>query len=239
MTGKSPLFFLVLFMALSSLRAADYTEGRIRLTLDENTGRFSLYYMTDVTKSQYEPLFASQDPRIGLLTVNLNDEQYRLGDSDSFTVRIGGSQINPSLIFESPVLTITEEFFFIKTTGSPAANGVKITLKAENKSSRSADVGLHLLLDTGLGEDGTITPFITDLSPIPRVTIFSGTSVTHDAAAIAVLMDSTTVVQADLNNLQSMIARINAYVHSGILIGDEDLAVLEREILQLQSRYGK
>jgi hypothetical protein len=132
--------------------------------------------MIDVASSRYEPLFADQDPRTSLLTVNLNDKQYRLGESDIFSIRIGGDRTAPSLVFESSSLVVTEEFSFIKTARAPVANGVKITLKVENKSTRRIDVGLRLLLDTNLGESGTGAPFMTDLRPILSETIFTSSN---------------------------------------------------------------
>ncbi|GHV65323.1 hypothetical protein AGMMS49587_19390 [Spirochaetia bacterium] len=176
--GKSFLLFILLSAAVSSLslRAADYNDGRIRLILNESTGRFSLYYMTDITRARYESLFASQDPMTSLLTVNVNNAQYRLGESDTFSIRIGGNRNTPSLIFESSSLVVTEEFSFIKTAKAPVANGVKITLTIENKSTRSADVGLRLLLNTELGEGGTEAPFMTDVRPILSEIVFNGSS---------------------------------------------------------------
>ncbi|GHV90301.1 hypothetical protein AGMMS50268_08040 [Spirochaetia bacterium] len=177
-TGKRLLFCLFFSTALSSLSlwAANYDDGRIRLILNEDTGRFSLYYMTDVSRKRYEALFTDQDPRTSMLTINLNDKQFRLGDSNAFKISIGGTWANPSLVFESPLLLVTEEFSFIKTAGSPVTNGIKITLTIESKSFRRADVGFRLLLDTSLGENGPAAPFITDQRSITAETAFDSTT---------------------------------------------------------------
>ncbi|GHT56453.1 hypothetical protein FACS1894109_05420 [Spirochaetia bacterium] len=174
---KRFLLFLLLSVALSALPlwGMNYDDGRMRLILNDDTGRFSLYYMTDVANSRYEALFADQDPRTSLLAVNQNDKTFRLGETNTFNVRIGGGPTNPALIFESSTLVITEEFSFIKTANAPAANGVKITLKVENKGART-DVGLRLLLDTSLGEGGVEAPFMTNLNPVVTESIFDSSS---------------------------------------------------------------
>jgi hypothetical protein len=173
-TGKSFIWFF-LFLISASLWGADYEDGRIRLSLNEETGRFSLYYMTDISRSGYEALFTAQDPRTSLLTLNLNDKFTRLGDTNTFKIRIGGSLNKPSLIFESSMAILTEEFTFIKTADSQTANGVQITLTIENKRTRSINAGLRFLLDTSLGENKPAAPFITDRHSIFTETLFDGT----------------------------------------------------------------
>jgi hypothetical protein len=146
-----------------SLPAAEYIDGRIRLVLHEGNGRFSLYYMT--SPSSYEAFFVDQDPRTSCLSVMVNDRSYKLGETSVFRTRIGGTRQNPAIIFESSFLSVTQEFSFIKTPGSQASNGVRITLRLENRASQQASVGIRLLLDTNLGEDSQ-SHFIIDSRPI-------------------------------------------------------------------------
>jgi hypothetical protein len=149
-----------------ALNAAEYTDGRIRLVLHEGTGRFSLYYMTDIASGRYEPFFVDQDPRTSFLSVIFNDHSYRLGETSVFRSRLGGTQENPALVFESSFLQITEEFSFIRTADSVLTNGVGITIKIENRSSQQAAIGTRFLLDTNLGEGTSQTPFITNTRSI-------------------------------------------------------------------------
>ncbi|MDR1288528.1 MAG: hypothetical protein LBK08_13055 [Treponema sp.] len=149
---------------------AEYRDGRIKLVLHEATGRFSLYYLSDFASGRYEPFFVDQDPRTSFVSVMFNDTAYKLGDSVSFRFRAGGTETNPALIFESSFLTVTEEFSFIRTSGSAVTNGVQITIRAVNLNPREALVGLRVLLDTSLGEGNAGTPFITDTGPVTSET---------------------------------------------------------------------
>jgi hypothetical protein len=151
---KTAAAVLLFFLIAASAGAAEFTEGRIRLVLNENTGRFSLYYMTDIAREEYAPFFADRDPRTSFLAIQVNDRNYRLGDSSAFKTSPGGSGTNPSLVFESPALRITEEFSFVKTAGSYLTNGVKITVTITNKGRQRIQAGARFLIDTSLGEEG-------------------------------------------------------------------------------------
>jgi hypothetical protein len=155
-----PLCCLFLFLSAFSLKAADFSEGRIRLTLHEKEGRFSLYYLSDPERPLYEPLFSARDPRTTFLAVRVNKKVYRLGESGAFRFRIEAGK-NPSLIFESSFLRVIEEFSFIKTAGSQEINGVKVSITVENLGSKEVSVGARLLVDTALGEGRGGTPFVT------------------------------------------------------------------------------
>jgi hypothetical protein len=152
---------ILAFLAAIPLFGAEYDDGRVRLVLDPQIGRFSLYYMTDVSQRKYEPLFVEQDPRTTVLTVNYNDKFYRMGDSPEFKISEGGTPQRPALIFESPFLKVTEEFSFIVTQGSSASSGIRINFRVENKGWRRIQAGLRFLLDTNLGESTTV-PFVTN-----------------------------------------------------------------------------
>ncbi|GHU80621.1 hypothetical protein FACS189468_0920 [Spirochaetia bacterium] len=158
-----------------SLGAAEYTNGRIRLVLHENTGRYSLYFLTNTNGAQYEPFFVDQDPRTSFLTLLQNDRAYRLGEASSFKVRIGGTPAQPALIFESPALLVTQEFSFICTYGSALCNGVRIRIRIENRGDQ-VSAGLRLLLDTSLGEgrEPGAPSFITETQQISSETLMDG-----------------------------------------------------------------
>jgi hypothetical protein len=153
-------FILAVFQA-GHVSGAEYVNGRIKLILHETTGRFSLYYLSDLASEKYESFFVDQDPRTSFITVMVNDMTYKLGDSVSFRFRVGGTETKPALIFESSFLSVTEEFSFIKTKNSPEVNGVAITIKAVNSGPREVSAGFRFLLDTSLGEGSARTPFIT------------------------------------------------------------------------------
>jgi hypothetical protein len=152
------------------LFALDLTSGRVRLVLHENTGRFSLYYLTDMTQDRYTPLFVDQDPRTSFLAVMVNDRIYRLGEAAAFRTRMGGTAANPAIIFESSFLSVTQEFSFIRTAGSSLVNGIRMRVRMENLGEQQFRVGLRFLLDTSLGEGGSPAPFMTNLRALSAET---------------------------------------------------------------------
>ncbi|MDR0731388.1 MAG: hypothetical protein LBF63_06940 [Treponema sp.] len=186
---------------------AEYEDGFIRLTLNPVLGRFSLYYLSDPVYQKYEAMFMDQDPRTSVLTLRLDNKTYRLGESGEFSIREGGTARQPALIFESSSLVITEEFSFICTGGSPAANGVKISFHIENKDKRRVQAGLRLLLDTKLGESST-TPFVTDNRMIQEEIVFD-----TEAGLDAYWVSGTTEGPALMGSLGAGVDRVPDAVH--------------------------
>ncbi|MDR2097584.1 MAG: hypothetical protein LBP37_03605 [Spirochaetaceae bacterium] len=168
-------FILLLGAAFLNLYSAEYSDGRIKLVIDENLCRFSLYYMTDVEKRIYEPLFWEKDKRTSLLSVYVNDKEYKMGSNSEFKMIVRGEKNRPALVFESKFLTITENFSFIRTASSGVSNGVRIDIRIESWSPDILNVGLRLLIDTFLGERKA-PPFRTNLRPIGAEMIIDKTS---------------------------------------------------------------
>ncbi|MDR2521374.1 MAG: hypothetical protein LBC72_02295, partial [Spirochaetaceae bacterium] len=67
-------------LAAPLFAAEEYTDGRIKLVLDDNLGKFLLYYMTDVEKQTYEPLFWDKDKRTSYLSAFIDGRVYVLGE---------------------------------------------------------------------------------------------------------------------------------------------------------------
>ncbi|GMO53390.1 MAG: hypothetical protein Ta2G_11370 [Termitinemataceae bacterium] len=164
---KNIVFFVILFLfctvSLSAL--LDFADGRIKVTIDEKLGRFSLYYMTDVDKKTYEPLFWVKDKRTSFLSVAVDNREYTLGETGTFKTMVRGTDKRPSLSYESPFLSITEEFSFIRSASSGVSNGVRIDITVENWGEDKKSVGVRMLLDTFLGEK-TNPNFRTDVRSV-------------------------------------------------------------------------
>jgi hypothetical protein len=180
MKGKNPRPWFALWLLVFALSppagALEFTGGRLKLVIHENTGRFSLYYLTDITQERYAPLFVDQDPRTSFLTVMVNDRTYRLGEAVAFRTRIGNAPANPGITFESSFLAVTQEFSFIKTAGSSLINGIRMHIRAVNRGERQAQVGLRFLLDTSLGEGGSPAHFSTGQRSINAETVIEKTA---------------------------------------------------------------
>jgi hypothetical protein len=153
-------FGLVLAGA-ASLGALEIREGRIKLVLQETTGRFSLYFQTDIQKNSYQPLFVDQDPRTSFLSILVDDKAVRLGDTTAFRIIAEKTDRGARFRFESTLLMVTETFSFITAGNSGMADGVSVELAVLNKYDRDIQVGLRFQLDTNLGEKGA-EHFATD-----------------------------------------------------------------------------
>ena len=184
MNYRKGIFFLILVLAfIFPAASSEYSYGSIRLVLDEATGRFSLFYIPQIqaeanstgaeaSRAQHqEPLFSDKDTRTSFLSVIINDRIYKLGDSSAFRIRSDGERQNPSLIFESSFLSVTEEFLFISIPGSSQANGIRIKITIENKSDRQISAGARLLLDLYLGEQPPGIPVSTNYRTINSETL--------------------------------------------------------------------
>jgi hypothetical protein len=167
------LFLLaVTVLAGGGLGAGEFTDGRIRLILHEDTGRFSLYYQSDPSRESFDPFFTDEDPRTSFIGLIINDKSYRLGESLAFRFRPAEEGADPAFYFESAFLQVMEEFVFIKTAGSSQTNGIQITVTLENRGPQELNLGLRFLIDTSLGEriHGR-PPFFTDQRPIESETL--------------------------------------------------------------------
>jgi hypothetical protein len=161
----------LLIAGLSGLRASEFNNGNIRLIINDKTGLFSLFFLTDPAARRYEPFFANKNPQTSFLSVNVNGKSFRPDKDKDFRVRVETFSGNPVIMFDSRVLEITEIFTFIKTANSAVVNGVKITFYLKNKTGKQAVVGMRALFDTYLGEERGMVPFIINEQNISKETI--------------------------------------------------------------------
>jgi hypothetical protein len=151
-------------------------DGYIRLVLNEKKGCFTLYYLSDPQTLHYEPLFNSKNSSASFLSVSVDGEVYRLGDSKKFKTKIERNKKDMSFIFESPFLKVTQVFSPVRTSGSQAANGVMITMTLQNIGTERSFVGLRMLLDTELGEGKNGVPILTNKQVVSSELLIEGNS---------------------------------------------------------------
>lgn len=152
---------LTLTMA-SSLLALDVKEGRVKLVLYEDSGRFNLYWMQDVARERYIPLLFERDPRTSALIVLVDNRMYRMGESSDFRISVRKLEDGAEFVFRSSFLVVTQSFRFIRSSGATLADGVMMKVSAENVSEKDSLVGIRLILDSWLGERSG-NHFITSL----------------------------------------------------------------------------
>ncbi|HCM28351.1 MAG TPA: hypothetical protein DIC34_17785 [Treponema sp.] len=162
--------FLFVIASAYSVSAFEMQEGRIKLVVNESSGRFSLYYLVDLQKNKYEALFVDQDPRTSFLALLVDDRPQRLGETSAFRVRTEKTDASARISFESSGLVVRQDFTFFKNAGSPLSDGVRIEISVENTSERELSVALRFLMDTKLGEKNP-EPFSTDLRSIGAETL--------------------------------------------------------------------
>ncbi|MCL2808725.1 MAG: hypothetical protein FWD24_01525 [Treponema sp.] len=165
------LLFFVLFFISGIIFAADIRVGNIRLVLNERTGNYLLYYLTN---GRYEALF-NREQTTSFTSIYVDGNIFRLGNRP-FRTRFENQSGNPSVIFEVSNLRVTKVFTFIKTVSSHAVNGVMITYNIQNISNSNIFMGLRVLIDTELGEGRGLTPFFTNNREITNETLIGITA---------------------------------------------------------------
>ncbi len=147
------LLFMLSLVALSSFAwSLEVREGRLKLVVHENSGRFSLYYLSDIQKDRYEPLFVDKDPRTTFVAVLIDDRAQRLGDSAGYRTKVERTDGGARIVFESSILTVTQSFSFARSSGTVLADILRMDISASNKSDRELSVALRFVLDTNLAE---------------------------------------------------------------------------------------
>ncbi len=149
------LTLAVVLTAILAAQAAwplDVTQGALKLTLYESSGRFSLSVLTDSKKGTYTPFFLDKDPRTSFLAVAVGNKVYKMGESAEFRQATERSESGARFVWTSAMITVYEEFSFITSVGGSQADGVQITLTVKNNSDKTLGVGVRVLFDTYLGE---------------------------------------------------------------------------------------
>ncbi len=170
------LSIVFLFLIVFSLSALELTDGRIKLILHEDLGRFSLYYLTDVRNNRYTPLFLEEDPRTTFLTLLEGNKTYRMGEAAGFSQSIEEKTNSTGFIWESNTLRVEETFQFISSSSSALSDGISITVTVTNLSEGNLSVGLRYVFDTYLGEKDKHHFFASENITIDNEKEFSSSS---------------------------------------------------------------
>lgn len=144
------IILLTFFVIPSS--TLDLTEGRIKITLHENSGSFSAYYLENINSGKYTPFLFDKDPETTLLSIIVDNKILKMGNTSVFSKKIISTPTGGKIVWESIVLKVTEEFSFVKSQNSSLSDGFKIVITIKNKSAKNNIIGLTYLFDTFLGE---------------------------------------------------------------------------------------
>ncbi len=147
---------VLIFSGLALARpvgAAEFQEGRLRLTLHEDVGRFTVSYRRDLRQEEYVPLFFARDPRTSVISITDGEQVHRLGDAGVFTLRTETEGGSPAFLFRSSSLEVRQSFTFVSSPNARLVNGVRMDLTITNTSESASNVGVRVLLDTHIGEN--------------------------------------------------------------------------------------
>jgi hypothetical protein len=145
---------LLLAAAAQAGYSLELTRGRTKLVLHEESGRFSVYYMTDIREQTFAPLFLVQDPRTSSLSILDGNRTYRMGDANQFSEETIETVNGARFVWESSALQVIQDFEFITSVSASLADAVVVRLLITNTSERATTVGARYIFDTELGEDG-------------------------------------------------------------------------------------
>jgi hypothetical protein len=168
---------LLVFTCVMPLLALELKEGRMRLVVDERSGRFIIYYQTEANAATWLPLLYDQENKTTYPTLLVDQRTFKLGESSDFRTQV--SKLGSTVVIEyrSAFCTVIQTISFLASKPGMAANGVLIKFEITNTAERDASIGLRFLFDTWLGEQNN-RHFLTD----------SGTLLTNE-----------TVLRADTN----------------------------------------
>jgi len=167
---------LLLAFAIPSAGALELADGRMKLTLHEDSGRFSLSCLIGGKEGVYVPMIASQDPRTTMLSVVVGNKVFVMGDNGEFSQTVEKTASGARFVWRSITLQVTETFTFVASPDSPVSNGVRIDIALKNLSEQDVAAGVRYLFDTYLGE-ASFVHFRTDtLTKLTNELSMSGSS---------------------------------------------------------------
>lgn len=131
----------------------------IRLDINEGRGNFFLFYLSDSNRMRYEQLFNSREQSASYTSISVDGKIFRLGDRH-FPAVFEWLDGHPVLKFEYQDIIVTQVFSPVRTVNSTVNNGAMITYTIYNFRDHVSSVGLTVLIDTMLGEENKMTPFV-------------------------------------------------------------------------------
>jgi hypothetical protein len=152
MTGKMRAALFILSISVLPIWSLDISQGRMKVALNEGTGRFSVSYMTDLKSAVFKPLLVANDPRTSVVCIAIGNKVYRLGESMEFRTGAERTDTGGKFVWLSSLLTVEEEFSFTTSQGASVADGIRIDLKIKNVSEQDLNVAVRIIFDTYLGE---------------------------------------------------------------------------------------
>lgn len=166
--GTLVLGLFLLGLLCAPAWALDLSDGLLRLTLYERTGRFSISYLAKGRSGIPVSLLSAQDPRTSALSIVVGNKIYRMGETSEFSATVEKSARSGRFVWKSSFLQVTETFTFISSGESSVTNGVQIDIGLKNVSEKTFNAGIRCLFDTYLGEASFVHFRTNILSQVSR-----------------------------------------------------------------------
>jgi len=151
MANKLILIFLF-FVAALGLSALDVQRGKIKVTVNERTGRFVVWGTEDQAKPGWTALYLGDDPTTTKWKLLTGDRGVVLGDDPSFLTAVEASPTGAKITWTSKALVATLNIDFVLSSSSPVTDGVRLNLAVVNVSAVPVKLGVRWVVDTYLGE---------------------------------------------------------------------------------------
>jgi hypothetical protein len=148
-------------LIVTALCALDARDGLVRVKIDELNGRVTLYRLTAVKGTQYEPLVFDTDARTSSLIASIDGRIQKLGETQEYRIAVRKIQNGAEVEFASQVAVVTQRIVFIRSADSRIFNGFKVTYEVKNLTARDAKARLRQIWDTVQGEKNSVH-FSTD-----------------------------------------------------------------------------
>ncbi len=171
---KTMLFIILLFVFSAQLFSLDIKNGKMRLLLDEKTGRFSVYYLSDAVKNKYISLLYEQETRTSYASLNYDGKSYKLGDASEFKVSVSRKDNDVIVEYKSSFCVVKLNFSFVSFSGTGVMDALLMHFSMENVSDKNASIGLRTLYDTWLGEKSAAHFYVSSGGPLSSETILDG-----------------------------------------------------------------
>ena len=147
-------WFLAAFVLLivSGVSALELQRGKIKLVINEKTGRFVIWGTEDQAKPVWTALFLASDPTTSKWKLQVGDRTYVLGDDGAFSTSVETTDTGAKVVWTSKTTVATLTFDFLVSMASSVADGLRLGMTVVNVSDAPVKVGVRWVLDTNLGE---------------------------------------------------------------------------------------
>ncbi len=142
----------LLVLAAASLPALELQRGKIKLVINDKTGRYAVYGSEDQVKPVWTALYLANDLTTSKWKLQIADKVVVLGDDPAFTTTVEQTATGAKITWNSKALAATLNLDFVLSASSAVADGLKLTLLLVNVSQSPLKAGVRWVLDTNLGE---------------------------------------------------------------------------------------